>query len=141
MAASADEFVTLLQSYLSPLVHSDRCVNASFKSSKGFTNRPGQSMLAINFYNLPSARVKERRGGGAEAENNRMLFMVHGFDEDSASPVVKVKLEQSGNGIGSSGNWAPKMRAKSGEPDKVAAYLANYINEIAGMFFPNFTHE
>jgi hypothetical protein len=139
---SADDFVSILTDGLSPLVQGgERHVRIDFKSSRGFTSRPGASMIAINFFNLPTARVKERRGGGAEAENNRMLFMVNGFDEDSATPVAKVKLEQSVSSIGHHGNWAPKMRAKSGSPDKVAIYLANYINEIASMFPPNFTHE
>jgi len=146
--ASADEFVTALQGYLSPLVHSDRHVNANFKSSKGFTSHPGQSRLAINFYNLPTSRVKERRGGGAEAENNRALFMVHGFETDSKIPVAKVKLEQLVNVIGSPDRWAPNMRrwapnmrAKSGDPLTVAKYLANYINDVASTFPPQFSHE
>ena len=38
------------------------------------------------------------------------------------------------------GRWAPKMRGKSGSPDKIAAYVADYINQIAEQFEPNFTH-
>jgi len=141
MSASADDFITILRESLSQLVHAERTVNASFKSSRGFTTRPGQSSIAVQFYNLPTPRVQERRGGGAEAENNRMMFWVHGFDEDSSTPVAKVKVEQSVSSIGQSGRWAPKMRSKSGSPDKIAAYVADYVNGIAEQFEPNYTHD
>ena len=141
MSASADEFITLVRDNLSPLVHAERTVNADFKSSRGYSTRSGQSSVAIHFYNLPTARVKEKRGGGAEAENNRMMFWIHGFEADSSTPVAKVKAELSVNGIGRPGNWAPSMRAKTAAPEKVALYVADFINEIAEAFAPNFTHE
>ena len=141
MSASTNDFITILQESLSQLVHAERTVYANFKSSRGFTTRPGQSSVAVQFYNLPESRVRQRRGGGAEAENNRMMFWIHGFDEDSQIPVAKVKVEQSVNGIESPGRRAPNMRSKSGSPDKIAAYVAEYINEIAEQFEPNYTHE
>jgi len=141
MSASADDFITILTEELSPLVHAGRTVNASFKSSRGFTTRPNESSVAIQFYNLPRPRVEQRRGGGAEAENNRMMFWVHGFNEESSTPAAKVKVEQSVNNIGQMGRWAPKMRSRSGSPDKIAAYVADYVNQVAEQFEPNFTHD
>jgi hypothetical protein len=141
LSASADDFITILRESLSPLVHAERTVYADFKSSRGFTTRPGQSSVTVQFYNLPESRVRQRRGGGAEAENNRAMFWIHGFDEDSATPVAKVKVEHSVNSIGRPDHWAPKRKGKSGSPDKIATYVAEYINEIAEQFEPNLTHE
>ena len=67
--------------------------------------------------------------------------MVWGFNSEIDSPVAQIKLEQSVNGIGSSGTWAPKLRAKSGTPEKVAVYLAKYLNNVAATFPPNYTHD
>ena len=135
---SANEFLQQLRLNLSPLVH-ERALLADY--SRGFSPGPGRGSVAINFINLPLNRHQQRRGGGAESENNRQLFMVWGFDADPDSPVEKIKVEQSTNGIGSSSEWAPKMRSKTASPDKIAAYLANYINEIASQFPPKLTHE
>jgi len=135
---SANEFMGLLDSHLSPLVDGERTVLARFSSSKGFTNRPGQSNVFVNFINLPEDRHSERRGGGAESENNRMLFVIHGFDEDASTPVASVKIIQSVNSLG---RGVKDMRAKSGSPDKIAMYLAKYLNEIAEAVPPNLTHD
>lgn len=78
---NATEFTQALESELSPLVRDQRTVTARFRSSRGFTSRPHQSLMFVNFYNLPEARHHEKRGGGAESENNRMMFMISGFDE------------------------------------------------------------
>lgn len=139
MPCSAEEFIIHFMSELSPLVIEKRWVRADF--SNRFSDRPKSASVSVNFFNLPEDRVKQRRGGGAEGENNRQLFMVWGFEPDASVPVAKVKLDQSINSVGYPGNWAPKMRAKSGSPEKVAAYLAQYINDVAASFEPNYTHE
>ena len=133
----ATEFLDILNSNLSPLVDRKRTVIATFKSSKGFTILPDRSNIAVNFINLPQERHKERRGGGAESENNRMLFWISGFNENPSDPVDRIKIEQSVNSIRGSRN----MRAKTASPDKIALYLARYINETAGSVPPNLTHE
>jgi hypothetical protein len=133
----ATEFLDILNSNLSPLVDRERTVIATFKSSKDFTALPGRSSIAVNFINLPQERHKERRGGGAESENNRMLFWISGFNEDPSDPVDRIKIEQSVNSIRGSRN----MRAKTASPDKIALYLAKYINEIAESVPPNLTHD
>ena len=134
---SATDFLEILDSTLSPLVDKERMVIGRFKSSKGFTNRPGSSNMAVDFINLSQARHKERRGGGAESENNRMLFWISGFNEDPSDPVDKIKIEQSVNSIRGTRN----LRAKTASPDKIAIYLAKYINEIAESVPPNLTHD
>ena len=127
MPMSANEFLELLDASLSPLVDGERTVIASFNSSRGFTGRPGSSNIAVNFINLPRKRHQQRRGGGAESENNHMLFWISGFNEDPSDPVDRIKIAQSVNSI----RGAKGMRAKTASPDRIALYLANYINEIA----------
>jgi hypothetical protein len=139
MAFSAEEFILHLMGELSPLVIESRFVKADF--SNRFSERPRSASVTVNFFNLPEARVRQRRGGGAEGENNRQLFMVWGFEPDASAPVDKVKLEQSINGIGGHSGWAPKLRSKTASPEKIAAYLAKYISDVAAAHEPNFTHE
>jgi hypothetical protein len=134
---SANEFLEILDSTLSPLVDGERTVIANFKSSRDFTVLPGRSSMAVNFINLSQDRHRERRGGGAESENNRMLFWISGFNEDPSDPVDKIKIEQSVNSIRGTRN----LRAKTASPDKIAIYLAKYINEIAESVPPNLTHD
>ena len=147
MEFNANDFMKLLDSSLSALVDGERTVIARFSSSRGFTDRPHQSGVFVSFYNLPEARIKEGRGGGAEAENNRMLFVIRGFDEDAASPVASVKIAQSINSLGRPGDrrhyasGMKNLRAKTGSPDKIAMYLAKYINEVAEAVPPNYTHD
>ena len=133
---NANEFMEILNASLSPLVDKERTVIARFSTAKGFTNKPGQSSVLVNFYNLPESRIKEGRGGGAEAENNRMLFSIRGFDEVADVPVTKVRVEQ----LIVLGRGMKNLRAKNGNPGKIALYLAEYINEVAETVTPNFTH-
>jgi hypothetical protein len=128
MYMNATQFLNLLNNSLWPLVDKERTLIASYSS--GFSPGPGRGSITINFINLPHARHKERRGGGAESENNRQLFMVWGFNENPESPVEKIKLEQSSNGIGYQGLWAPKLRSKTGSPDKVATMLIRLTTTI-----------
>ena len=134
---NATGFLTILNSSLSPLVDRERTVTASFRSSRGFTSRPGSSSIVINFINLPPSRAKERRGGGAEAENNRMMFYVTGFDEGQDDPVEKVKVVLSVNAI----PGAKGLKGKTASPDRIATYIAEHINETAGAIEPDLTHD
>lgn len=90
----------------------------------------GGSTLFLNFYNLPQSVVSARAGGGAEAENNRMMFRVE--------PVAggKVKLEHSVNALGR----GYSLRGKTGTPAAVAKYLADHLNKVVREVPPNFTH-
>jgi len=137
---NAEEFIQQLTEGLSTLVLDERAVRADF--SPGFSPGPGRGSVVVNFFNLPASRVKERRGGGAEAENNRQLFFVYGFNAGYTEHVDRLSVEQGVNGIyDMRGRAAPRMRKKTAFPEKVAKYLADYINEVASEFPPNFTHE
>ena len=127
---SATDFIQCVRNHLS----TDRHILLRYDA--GFCPAAGRGVVTVNFYNLPESRVQERRGNGAEVENNRQLFMIWGFNETADSPVAKVKIEQDINGIGSNGAWAPNLRAKTASPEKVAIYLAQYINKVAADFAP-----
>jgi hypothetical protein len=131
------EFAQTLNDHLSPLVRDDRVVIVRFSSSKGFTARPLQSQVFINFINLPEARYRQERGGGAENENNRMMFAISGFDTEETTPVAKVKIEHSV----SSFPRKYSLRGKTASPEKIAVYLADFVNNVAAENAPNLTHE
>ena len=132
---SAAQFIQCVRNHLS----TDRHILLRYDA--GFCPATFRRVVTVNFYNLPSARFNEKRGNGAEAENNRQLFMIWGFNETADSAVAKVKIEQKINGIGSNGAWAPNMRAKTASPEKVAIYLAQYINKVAADFAPYYSHD
>jgi hypothetical protein len=140
MTMTLYEFLADLKSKLSPLVTDDRYVLASSSPSLGFHGR-GRGTAQVTFVNLPYERVRERRGGGAEAENNRMLFMVRGFNSGPASEeegVEQVQVEQLVNNVSPR---SENMRRKTASPDKVASYVAAYINRAAETHEPRLTHE
>ena len=128
----AKMFTEVLQELLSVLVHEDRFVVAEVVPRLGGS----RDSVHVTFVNLPKSRVKERRGGGAESENNRMLFAVRGFDDDDLSPTSRVTVEMLVNNTS-----AKRMRKKTDVPIKIATYLAAYINEAAASLTPRFTHE
>jgi len=142
MPLTAEMFIEVLRERLSLLVHEDRFVVADLTPRLGPPG-PGRASVTVTFVNLPESRVRERRGGGAESENNRMLFMVRGFNDPphDADPSARVEAEQLVCNVGHPGSGAKKMRKKTADPDKVATYLANYINDVAATFAPQFTHE
>ena len=91
--------------------------------------------LFVNFINLPSDVAP---GGGAEAENNRMMFGIEGFGPgpNLPPPTGKVRVEQMVNAI----SREYRLRARSGTPEKIAGYLAEFINRVAAEVPPKFTH-
>ena len=109
--------------------------------------------LFINYFNLPDATVREKRGGGAEVENNRIMITVltpgtHGYYEKPvAAGTVRVKSDVntvrfgSGEAYGQRERDAAKvLRGKTGTPERVAKYIADYLNEIAKTVPPKLTH-
>lgn len=88
----------------------------------------------VNFYNLPEG--VGGAGGGAEAENNRMMFAIRGFKRDG-SPTDRVKIEQV---VRSTFPREMSLRAKSGPPAAIAKYLADYISKIVREVEPKLTH-
>ena len=78
-------------------------------------------------------------GGGAEAENNRMLFSIKGFGKEtphSPPPTGKVKIEM----MTSSLPREHKLRGRTGTPAQVAKYLADFLNKVVKEVEPKFTH-
>ncbi len=90
--------------------------------------RPGQGTLYVNFYNLPAGVGSA--GGGAEAENNRLMIAVH------EQPGGNVRAEL----VNSVFPREYRLRAKAGTVEKIAAYVADYLNKIAREIPPHFTH-
>lgn len=108
----------------------------------------GSGQMFVNFFNLPEAVVGAGRGGGAEAENNRQMFVVVGFDRNDPKAVVpKVKVELSASTLRGEGESYSESRArtnlrgKTGAPAKVAEYLAAHINKMVKEIEPRLTHE
>jgi hypothetical protein len=99
----------------------------------------------VNFVNLPHGYGGQ--GGGAEAENNRASFWIHGFhgaDEHASPPRGKVKIEMSNSTlyVGSSASRENRFifRAKTGTPDQIAKYLADRLNDAVKSVPPRYTH-
>ena len=130
---NANDFIEQLELALAH-VRSERTVLARFEAAF----LVGHGSVFVTFINLPYARFKERRGGGAESENNRMLFSVQGFDSYPATPVAKIMVETLVNNITPRDQ---RLRKKTADPAKIAEYLAAYIGKTAESFPPNFTHE
>lgn len=141
MAGSKD-FCEYLQAQLQLQGRLVRCEYESQLGGRfvGETYEPRTDTVFVHFYNLPIERVKEKRGNGAEAENNRMLFCVEGFakfDPHGEPPKGKVKLET----LVSMLDRKYKLRGKTDTPAKVAAYLATFLNKVVKQVPPNYTHE
>lgn len=143
MDLTADQFMHLLGEKLSPLVRDERTTIVDYHTSMSPVVGRKSAYVSVTFINLPTSRVKERRGGGAESENNRMLFFVEGFNGPpfTSESVGKVTVEQLVNNVVPRGDASSKLRKKTSSPDKVASYLAGYINQVASDHPPNYTHE
>jgi hypothetical protein len=120
-SAQAD-FAETLKKYLSV---GDRIVRIK-EYAPGSGDRLGS--VYVNYVNLPQGVGSA--GGGAEAENNRTSFWIR-WNEDG-----KVKIEMSNSVLPRSS----RLRAKTGTPDQVAKYLADFLNKVAKEVEPNFTH-
>lgn len=126
---SPSEFIELFESLLDVEDRQVRCRNDA-------------DMVFVNFFNLPSG--VGGAGGGAEGENNRMMFVVSGFDgflysgSSYAKPPAngKLRVELSVSAF----PRAMNLRAKTAAPEKIAEYLAAHINRIAATVPPRFTH-
>ena len=136
---NAHEFLQELRREFGRATLADKPAFVSF--SAGLAPGPGRGYIKVNFYNLPEYIFQKRRGGGAEAENNRMTFMITGFGETEHAMTDKLTIEQLVNNIGGQTVRAPKMRKKTDEPIKISYYLSNYLHKVATEFRPNLTHE
>ena len=101
----------------------------------------------IHYFNLPAGLGGA--GGGAESENNRVMLAVNGFGRGKDEPApgkVKVGLSICNltNPHSSPGaNYRERrwtMRAKTGTPEAIAAYVAAFLNKTAAEVPPHLTH-
>lgn len=91
----------------------------------------------VNFINLPKGIGGA--GGGAEAENNRISFWIHGFDKkdpDALPPFGKVKVEMANSALPR--NY--RLRGKTAAPSVIVKYLADFLNKIVQEVEPKYTH-
>ncbi len=86
--------------------------------------------IFVNFYNLPSAIVEKKLGGGAEAENNRMCFSV----KPGADGKVKIEM------LVSALPRQYRLRARTASQYLIAKYLADFLRTVTRETFPNYTH-
>ena len=135
---SALSFIAELDRCLSPLVPSERTCHARVEIPYRGTDH---ATVFVHYYNLPEARHAERRGGGAESENNRMMFSVSGFGATEDAEVSKVKITHVVFSLAGSSSPTHSLRGKTASPEKIAQYLADYLNQIAEKIPPNYTHE
>lgn len=97
----------------------------------------GHQQAFVNYINLPEG-VGDA-GGGAEAENNRMHFEIYsgkGNYYQKTIPPGKVKIEMHVSAL----PRTYKLRAKTGTPEAIGKYLADFLNMIAREVPPKFTH-
>jgi len=83
--------------------------------------------VIITFVNVPGG------GSGAQAMNNRYQITVDGFGagENDPPPKGKVKAKELSGGYFAKQAGVGKMRGKTGTPDKIAKYVADFINKLA----------
>lgn len=96
---------------------------------------PPTGQLYVNFINLPRSYSGV---GGAETENNRMMFVVDGFGrgQNLPPPSGKVRVEQMVSML----PREYRLRAKTGTPSTIASYLAAFINRVGSEVPPKYTH-
>lgn len=105
--------------------------HVNIRAEKGLSPKDGPSVY-VNFVNLPVEVVKAREGGGAESENNRVLFCVSRFEHTDGRLKVEMLVSALPREY--------KLRAKTAEPTKIAVYLAAFLNHVVANVPPNFTH-
>lgn len=138
LGMTATDFMTLLRQKFDALGHDDRCVFIEFHP--GLVTGMGRGSVSVTLVNLPLDRVRERRGGGAEAENNRALYFVNGFHSEPHTqvPAERVQVEQLVDNVGSR---SERLRKKTASPEKVASYLAEHVGRLAANHPPRYTHD
>jgi hypothetical protein len=99
----------------------------------GPPSKTGQ--LFVNFYNIPRRSEPRDR---AELENNRMMFTVAGFGDrpNAQPPSGKIKIEQTLSAL----PREYRLRAKSGTPEQIVEYLADFLNKVSAHVPPKYTH-
>lgn len=113
----ATEFKTLLDAAFGPW-------------NRFLSVKDGHPTIFVQFYNLPREIVARREGGGAEAENNRMMFTVKPAKDG------KFKIETIVNML----DRACTLRAKTGTLQTIATYLGQHLAHVVSTVDPKYTH-
>jgi hypothetical protein len=142
MGLTVEKFLLALRTSAGPSVCDERTLIAEAQPSLGPRGR-GTCSVYVSLINLPFYRSKQRRGGGAENENNRILIRVGGFNEGDFAemPAEKVSVEPLVCNIGYPGQGAQRIRRKTASPEKIAEYLGLYLQDIVAGFPPSYSHE
>lgn len=130
MSGGAFEFAELLRSLVEPGRH----LTVRSESRLGGPAHYYETTF-VNFVNLPS----DMPAGGAQGENNRMMFTVNGFDgadPHASPPSGKVKVEMKLSML----PREYRLRAKTAPPGVIAQYLADFLNRVIAEVPPNYTH-
>jgi hypothetical protein len=94
----------------------------------------GYGTVWIRYVNLPSCRTK----ADAESENNTVRIHIDGFSEDKDGPgVAKVSIRRASAYLNRQTQLLP---GKSSNPQAIAKYVADFLNQIAADVRPNYTH-
>jgi hypothetical protein len=91
----------------------------------------------VTFINLPKG--VGGAGGGAEAENNKVVLTIEGFGGETPHnppPTGKVKIEHRTSAL----PREYRLRGKTGTPAQVAKYLADFLNKVVKEVEPKYTH-
>lgn len=128
----SDDFIEAVKSQLKI---KDRQIRFNNKSTLGGVR---YDTVIINYINLPTGVGSA--GGGAEAENNRMMFFIEGFGKETPHtppPRGKIRIRQEINMVT---DRSRNLRTKTGTPEQIAKYLVDYLNKTAAEVEPRFTH-
>jgi hypothetical protein len=120
------------------MMSSNEFINAIEKANlKGRILRFNKTSLGmsdtifINFYNVPGGEGKA--GGGAEAENNRVMIAVSGFDKkDLDKQVARITVDLRIS-------FFPKARGFRGRttrPEVGAEFIISFLEGVANEFEP-----
>lgn len=96
--------------------------------------------IFLNFINLPPGVGGE--GGGAEAQNNRMMFVVRmpqgrgAYAEDVAVPAGSVRVELKVSAL----PREYRLRTKTAPIEKAGVYVADFLNTVVAEVPAKFTH-
>lgn len=85
--------------------------------------------IFINFFNLPTGH-DGYGGGGAEVENNRMMFLIE------VAKDGKLKIQETVSAL----PRTHRLRTKTASPEKLVAYLGDFLRKVIAEVPPNFTH-
>ena len=124
----SEEFIKMVESHLNLQGRQVHFENRSRLAGDRYDT------VFVNFYNLPTGRGG---GGGAEAENNRMSFVIEGFGREtphSPPPTGRVKIEMRVSAF----PREYKLRGRTGAPAQVAKYLADFLNKVVKEVEPKF---